>query len=174
MVDAPILKDSVMANQTSQIFESYVPVYDVVPEKWEDAREFLIEHLKKISNAVNIREIGWFLDEELLSGKQFIPGVNNNQAFRTILRKVITTTGIVSGLNTFAHGVTVDENFTLIDLWAAASNSSNFIGTPINGTGNIAASRAGLDINYDATNIYVLSNGTYDRCNIMFEYIQEV
>lgn len=163
-----------MTIQTSQIFESYVPVYDTVPEKWEDGRQFLVEHLKKISNAVNIREIGWFLDEELLSGKQFLPGVNNNQVFRTVLRKVITTSGIVAGLNTFAHGITIDVNFTLIDLWAAASNSSTFIGTPINGTGNIAAGRAGLDINYDATNIYVLSNGTYDRCNIMCEYMQEL
>jgi hypothetical protein len=54
----------------SQEFESYVPVYDTVPEQWEDARAFLVEQLKKISNAVNVREIGWLLDEELLSGKR--------------------------------------------------------------------------------------------------------
>jgi len=62
---------------SSQIFESYVPVYDAVPEDWESARQFLVEHLKKISNAVNAREISFFLDEELLSGKQFIPSANN-------------------------------------------------------------------------------------------------
>lgn len=163
-----------MSNQTSQIFESYVPVYDAVPEKWEDGRTFLVEQLKKVSNAINIREIGWYLDEELISGKQFYPGINNNQSFRTVLRIVIDAGPIVSGLNTFPHRVTVDVNFTLIDLWASASNSSIFVGTPINGTGNIAASRAGLDINYDATNVYILSNATYDRCNIFFEYLQEI
>ena len=28
---------------TSQEFESYVPLYDVVPEKWEEARADLLE-----------------------------------------------------------------------------------------------------------------------------------
>lgn len=80
----------------SQEFESYVPVYDTIPEKWEDARAFIVEQLKKISTAVNIREIGWLLDQELLSGKAFIPGSNNiisggsSQTFRSVLRKVVS------------------------------------------------------------------------------------
>lgn len=162
-----------MSSSVNQTLEAYVPPYNYVPEKWEDGRQFLVEVLRRISTAVNIREIGWFLNEQLLTGKAFIPSSNNNQAFRSIFRIVIPTTGIASGLNTFAHGLVVDANFTLIDLWAAASNSSTFIGTPINGTGNIATSTPGLDINYDATNVYVLSNGTYDRCQIIMEYLLE-
>ena len=62
-----------MTYNSSQIFESYIPVYDAVPEGWEQARPFIVEQLKALANAANIREIGWYLDEELLSGKQFIP-----------------------------------------------------------------------------------------------------
>ncbi len=163
-----------MTSQTSQIFEAYVPVYDVIPEKWEDARIILVEQLKKLANGVNSREISFFLDEELLAGKLFIPGVNDNQLFRSVLRKVIVTPGLIAGTNTFAHGVIVDINFTNIDLWASVSNSTTLIGTTISGTGNRAAARPGLDIDYDSTNIYILSNGTYDRCNIFWEYIQEL
>ena len=50
-----------MPRLDSQTLESYVPVYDVVPEKWEEARPFLVEQLKKISEGVNTREIGFFL-----------------------------------------------------------------------------------------------------------------
>src|SRR5271168_161302 len=113
----------------SQNLESYVPVYDVIPDKWEDARSFIVEQLKRLANAVNIREIGWFLDQELLSGKAFIPGVNNanngatNQAFRTILRTVVVFPGLVIGANTQPHGITVDANFSLIQMFGAATNA---------------------------------------------------
>jgi hypothetical protein len=36
-----------MDTRDSQIFDSYLPVYNVVPEKWEDARPLLVEILKK-------------------------------------------------------------------------------------------------------------------------------
>lgn len=164
-----------MTINTSARFESYLPVYPYIPDKWEDAREILIEHMKLISNVVNSREIGYFLDEELLAGKFMYPGTTNNQELRSVFRLVIDTGGLVAGLNPpFPHGLTVDIKFTLIELWAAASNSTTFVGTEINGTGNIAAARTGLDINYDATNIYILSNGTYDRANIFIEYMTEI
>ncbi len=163
-----------MTVPSSQYYEAFVPVYDVCPEKWEEAREFIVEQLKKIANAVNIRDIGWLADEEILSGKQMYPGTANTQLFRTVFRLVINSGALVNGLNTIPHGLNITAGFTLIDLWAAASNSITLVGTPINGTGNIAAARTGLDINYDATNVYILSNGTYDRSNIFFEYMEQL
>ena len=109
----------------SQNLESYVPVYDVAPKTWEEGMPFIVEQLKKLANAVNAREIGFFLDQELLSGKSFIPGVNiasgggSSQQFRTILRKVITFPGLTVGLNTQPHEVTVDANFSLIQMFGA-------------------------------------------------------
>lgn len=43
----------------STVFDSYVPVYDVMPETWEEARPALLEFIKKLSNAINVREIGF-------------------------------------------------------------------------------------------------------------------
>lgn len=148
--------------------DSYVPVYDTVPEKWEQARPFLVEQLKKITNAVNIREIGFFLDEELLSGKAFIPGTtimgNNPGQFRQILRIVVVFGPITAGLMTRAHNVTVDANFTLIALWACAFNSSTLVGTQFGNSDTISM---------DVMNIYITSNGTYDKCYAVMEYVQE-
>ncbi len=156
----------------SQIFESYVPVYDVVPDKWEDARPFIVEQLKKITNAVNIREIGWFLDEELLSGKAFIPGLNNaldggtTQQYRQILRKVIEFPGLVIGANVQPHGITVDANFSLIQLFGAATNATTLTGEPIpNGADTIT---------YDVTNIIITVGAAYTRSFAIIEYIQEL
>jgi len=154
-----------MTGPISQQFESYLPVYDYMPEKWEEARRPLVEHLKKISNAVNIREIGWFLDQEVLAGKQFIPGITtNNQAFRTILRVVVDFGGLAIGVNSKPHGVLVDANFSLIDLWGAATNAGTLTGNPINQP----------NITYDATNINITSAAVYTRAFAVFEYIQEL
>lgn len=153
-----------------QRLESFVPVYDAVPDKWEDARPFFVEQLKRISNAVNIRAIGWYLDEELLSGKAFIPGaaalnnIGTSQIFRTILRKVVDVGPLVAGANApVAHGITFDDNFTLIDLWVSGTNSTTFTARRI--TGN--------DIVMSATTLTITSPQAFDRAWAFFEYIQE-
>lgn len=158
--------------QDSQILESYVPVYDVVPEKWEEARPFIVEQLKKVSNAVNVREIGFYLDEELLSGKSFIPGSNqmvdggSSQQFRTILRKVIVFPGLTAGANSQPHGIVVDANFTLIQLFGSATNATAMTGEPIpNGSDTIT---------YNATNIIITVAAAYTRAYAVIEYIQEL
>lgn len=158
-----------MTTQTSIEFESYVPVYDTVPESWEEARTFLIEVLKKISTAVNTRTIGWLLDEELLSGQAFVPGVtipgNNPGQFRQVLRKVVDVSPLAIGANTVAHGIIFDVNFTLIDIWVAATNSTTFMAV------NIADQ---TDLVMDATNLVITSSAVYDRAWCVIEYCQEL
>lgn len=156
----------------SQTLESYVPVYDVAPITWEEGRTFLVEQLKRLAQAINVREIGYFLDQELLSGKSFIPGLNSvydggdSQQFRTILRKVIVFPGLTVGVNTQPHGIIVDANFSLIQLFGAATNAVAFTGIPIpNGVNTIS---------YNATNIVITVTSAYTRAWAVIEYIQEL
>lgn len=162
----------------SQHFESYVPVYDVVPEKWEDAREFLVEHLKKISNAVNIREIGWYLDEELLSGKQFIPGVTatgNVQQFRSVFRKIIDFGALPNtGFKAVPHGINVDTRFTLLHLYACATDPVGLTSFEIDHAENLTGN---VWMYMDANNINIVTNSnrsSYSRCFVTVEYILEL
>ena len=156
----------------SQNLESYVPVYDAAPKTWEEGLPFIVEQLKQLANAVNVREIGFYLDQELLSGKSFLPGVSitseggSSQQFRTILRKVIVFPGLTIGVNTQPHGITVDGNFSLIQLFASATNAGALTGEPIpNGADTIS---------YNATNIIITVAAAYTRCFAIFEYIQEL
>ena len=157
---------------SSQEFETYVPVYDTIPEAWEEAQPFLVEQLKKISNGVNAKTIGFLLDEELLSGQAFIPGVNNgtdssggSNQFRSVLRKVIDLGSLSMGLNAgVAHGIVFDANFTLIDLWVAATNSMTFMAQDISGN----------DVVMNATTIVVTSPAAFDRSFAFIEYCQEL
>jgi hypothetical protein len=166
-----------MSFSQDQNFESYLPVYAVIPENWEQGREFLVEQLKRISNVVNAREIGWFLDEEVLTGKQFFPTTNTPQGqYRSIFRKVIDF-GALPNVTTknVAHGVTVDSNFSLIDMWIAATDPVNLVGFSLKYWSQDATED--IVLNYDATNVNVttLSNySAYSRSYVIMEYIQEI
>jgi hypothetical protein len=154
-----------MVDETN--FDSYLPLYDTVPEKWEEGRQFLIEVLKKISEMVNIREIGWYLDEELLSGKQLIPGAVNPQEYRSIFRKVLDCGPLVSGVEKdIPHGIVYDANFTLIQLFGAATNTAMFNAQPI--PNNI------MSVRMDAVNIKIIPDNDYDRSFCVIEYILEL
>ncbi len=166
----------------SQFFESYVPVYDEVPDSWEDARGFLAEQLKKISNAINIRTIGWLLDEELLSGQQFIPSnptaliQGTAPQFRSVLRKVVDFGALPNaGLKQVPHGVTFDSNFTLIRLFASATDPTALTAISIDHAALIL--NQNINIFLDSTNINITTAfnfSTYTRCFVFIEYIQEL
>lgn len=167
----------------SQQLESFLPVYDAVPDKWEDARSFIVEQLKRISNAVNIREIGWFLDQELLSGKAFIPGaeamidLSTSQVFRTVLRKVIDFGPLpAAGTKSVPHGITVDANFTLVQMFAAATDPVNLIAFPIDHADPGGLANA-VTVIMNATNVEItvgVNRSSYTRCFVTIEYLQEL
>ena len=146
----------------SQNLEAFLPTYPFIPEEWQEARQFLTETLKMTANSTNVKEIGWYLEEEAISGKQFFPGSVQDQ-YRTIFRKVIDFSPLAIGVNSQPHGVTIDANFRLINLYGAASDTVAFTGTPINQP----------NINYDATNINITSAAVYQVAQAVFEYILE-
>lgn len=167
----------------AQQLESFVPVFDAIPDKWDDARPFLVEQLKRISNAINIREIGWFIDEELLSGKAFIPGSQNidnlstSQVFRQVLRKVIDFGALpAAGTKSVPHEIMFTDNFTLVQLFGAATDSLGLVAIPIpegdpTGLGN----QVRLDM--DATNVNItvgVDLSAYNRCFVTIEFMQEL
>lgn len=168
-------------NIDSQILESYVPVYESIPEKWEDAKPLVVEQLKKIALAINSREIGFYLDEELISGKAFIPGTvsgwsGTNQIFRTILRKVIDFGSLPhTASKSVPHGIVADFSFTLIALWACATDPSG-LKIPIPYATPVALNQT-ISLQMDAIN-FTITTGTnrtnFNRCFIVCEYIQEL
>jgi len=167
----------------NQQLESFVPVYDAVPEKWEEARPFLVEQLKRLALAVNIREIGWFLDEELLSGKAFIPGatalsdLSTSQVFRQVLRKVIDFGALpAAGTKAVPHGINVDANFTLTFMGAYATDPVAFIAFPIP-YGDPTGLANAVALTMDATNVRItvgIDRSQFTRCFVTIEYLQEV
>ena len=152
-----------MSTNSSQRFESYVPVYDAIPDKWDDAQQFLTETLRKVTESLNVKEIGYYIDDEVLSGKQYTGMSTTPQQYRDIFRKAIDTGAIAAGANSLAHGITFDSMFQLIDMWIAGTDSA----------GQLASIITDANATMDATNVTFTSPRAYDKGTLVIEYLKE-
>jgi len=149
---------------SSQNLETYLPIYDAVPPEWEQSRPFFVEQLKRISNSVNDKVNGLYIDDETLTGKQFISdnGVAND--FRSVFRKTIPVQPLVAGANSFPHNLTFDSNFTGVIYYVTATDS---------------ISKRMITMTYpyvdsSSTDILINSPAAFDRAYAVVEYLREI
>ncbi len=171
-----------MSGLTSQDLESFVPAYGTVPQKWEDAQAFLSEQIKRITQGINVREIGWMLDQQLLNGQQFIPSATalatdpTNAIYRAVFRKVVDCGALPNAATkSVAHGINVDANFTLIHLYAGATKATAaFASIPL--PYSSPTLNENIKINLDVTNINIttaIDYSAYTRTFVTVEYLLE-
>jgi hypothetical protein len=166
-----------MSALTQQDLEAFLPAYGSIPEKWDDARAFLSEQIKRISQAVNVREIGWMLDQQSYNGQQFIPLASSTSGvYRSVFRIVVDCGSLPNATTkSVAHGLTVNENFTLIHLYAAATKASSaFASLPI--PYSSPTLNENIKINLDDTNINIttaIDYSDYTRTFTTIEYLLE-
>lgn len=171
-----------MSALTSQDLETYLPPYGTIPANWDDAQSQLSEIIKRITQAINVRTIGFYLDQQLLTGGQFIPSSysftsSTNVTYRSIFRKTIDVGALPNaGTTTIPHGITVDENFTLVQLWGAATKpTSAFSSIPL--PYSSPTLNQNIKLNMDATNINITTAIDYSSYTTVFatvEYLLEV
>ncbi len=74
--------------------------------------------------------------------------------------------GLVPGINTQPHGIVIDDNFSLIQMFGAATNALALTGEPLpNGVDTIS---------YTATDVVVMVAAAYTRAWVTLEYLQEL
>lgn len=152
-----------------QLNNSFIPVYDDIPEDWNSARQTLVEYLKQITNGVNLRDVGYLLEEPIITGKLFQPSAlpddnTSPQQFRQIFRVVVNIGPLMPGLNPGVnHGITFDSNFTLVQLWVSGTNTTTFTARTI----------TGHDVLMNATQIVITSPQAFDRSWCVIEFLLE-
>jgi len=165
---------------------TFLPVYDVVPDEWEEAQSMLSDALRLISETVNTKDSGYMIQQEILASSQFYKGTG--EALRPIYRKVIdfgtlpdnTTKTLTHGISTNSDGTSIDSKFTLVNMYLSATKGTITADpNPI----SFSLQYYSLDLSADivlyltAVNVVVktLSNySLYTRSSIVLEYIKEV
>lgn len=166
-----------MADSENEVF--YLPEYDVIPDQWSEAKGFLVEALTFMADSINAKEIGWYYDTITDTGKKFIPVTNEatSNQWRTVFRKVIDTGALPDTTTTnTAHGITIDDDFSLIDLYGGATKpASAYASVPLPFASGTLADNISVDV--DATNINITTSkdySAYTRSYVVIEYMQEV
>jgi len=158
----------------SEAFDFSVPVYQTMPANWQDAREFLVEQLRKIATQINVRENGYYFDIEQLSGASLYP---DGGELRDVFRKVLP----VGALNDFSatptqtipHGITTTSDTRLFRLFGSATDPGLTSAIPLP---FVSAAGNHLELSIDGTNVYIKGSSDYSAYTSAFvvvEYVQQ-
>lgn len=169
----------------SNDFDSFIPVYNSIPDEWQDARQFLIERLREITDSSNSKDYGLYIDRQTLNGQEWLPNGTATK-YRECIRKVIDIAPLPDfgavGLDPkrVAHGITFSENTCITRLYGAATDpsaSSITLGIPLPYVQMAGGAHIGIEI--DGTNIIINGDGAtdysaYTCAYIVVEWIDEV
>lgn len=152
----------------SEDLQAFIPVYESIPDKWEEAQQFLTEFFRKVSIGINSRERGFYVDDEILSGQMFFPGIGDD--YRGVFRKVVNFGTLPNtAAKSVAHGLTIDSNVSFTRLYGMATDPVSLKGIPL-------PCRT-IDLEITSTSIIITTTSnrsSYTRCFVVIEYIQEL
>ncbi len=159
------------------------------PEDFNDSfRIRLTQNLNNLAIALNAKENGFYFDNEVPTGRLFIPrftgegsliSASTNFSFRPVYRLVIDFGALPNNATkSVAHGITTDENYSIVHLYGTATNpgaSTLTSAIPIPSASSVGADNVQLEM--DATNINIttgIDRTAYTRTFVVIEYIKEV
>jgi len=151
-----------------------LPLYDTVPDDWESAKGMLVESLKQIISTLNTKESGYLALQEVLScGLLF---TNTNNTFRQIFRKVVDFGALPNNTTkNVAHGIAVDSNFRLVNLYLSATNPTALTSFSLQYWSNSATDD--IKLNLTSTNVVVVTKSNYSSYTsnlVVIEYVKEI
>ena len=173
-----------MSSSFKGTFNNFLRENHIFPENDKEEYDIkLRKYLNDISSAVNTKDSGLYTDEEVITGKQFIPiystdkGANLN--YRDVFRKVIDFGALPdSSTKNIAHGITTTQDYSLVGFYGTATQpgvSTLESGISINYV-NVAAPADGVQLDIDETNVSITTTTAnytiYTRCFITVEYIK--
>lgn len=148
---------------------------DVTSPEFKELLVRLYQNINNISIAVNLKDSGYYVDQEFVNGQQFFnPTPNTTADYRADFRKLIDFGTLPNaGTKSVPHGITVDANTTWTRIYGAATDPVNLIGLPLPYASPTDANE--IELYVDATNVNVItgSNRTaFTRCYIILEYLK--
>jgi len=149
-------------------------------EAKEDLKEFLVKLYQTTNNIaliVNIKETGYYVEQEFVNGKLWYPNKNLSSStaqtpeYRQEFRKVIDFGALpAAGSKAVNHNITTDANTRWKRVYATATNTTTFAGITI-------TTSAALSVRATATQVIITTGGinysAYNACDVIVEWIRQ-
>lgn len=161
----------------SNEYDTYIPVYNDIPENWEESRQFLVEQTREMTNGINAREVAIYVEDEQLTGGQFVKGTATPPQFRNIFRKVVPFGALPNaGAKSVPHNITLSPDTLIIKHHAWGNDLVGNLSIPIpyvnvlNPADGVQIERIGANITITTTTGNYIN---YTSTFVILEYIQE-
>lgn len=175
-----------MSSSLNGSINNFIPESYIFPEDNDEEYDVkLRQYLNNISSAVNTKDSGLYTDEEVVTGKQFLPLFSTDTStslnYRNVFRKVIDFGALPNaGTKTVSHGITTTQDFSIIRLYGVATAPG--VSTLLNSVPipyvNVGTPTNGVELSMDATNIVMKTTTAtfiiYIRSFVVVEYIKVV
>ena len=164
---------------TTTLFDvSEIQEIDVNSEQFKELLVRLYQTVNNIALATNLKETGYYLTQEFVTGGVYFNAANNFNLLRPIYRTVVNFGALpAAGTKTVAHGIPAVTNaFSFVKLYAVSTDptSVTFIPIPYVSASSVTDN---LEIYADATNVYIITGGTdysaYTTTYVVLEYLKE-
>jgi len=151
--------------------QSFLPTTLIIPDL-ENEDEFnyvMSDYLKKSSAAVNEKDIGQYLQTEVLCGQKFFNDEDTKNT-HSVYRKVIDFGALpASSAKTVPHGIDIQESTRFTRIYGTANSPSSFIPLPY------ADSTAANSISLEITELNVeittaIDYSAYTETYVVVEY----
>lgn len=163
---------------------NFQPEVYLFPEQYnDDFRLQLRKYLNNIASALNVKENGFYLEEETPTAGVFIPIAtpksSANVKFRPMFRKVVDFGALPNATTkSVPHGISTTENYSIIKLQGGATDAgvstlNSALAIPMDGIPN----NQRVSLTMDATDVIIqtsMDRTNYTRTFIVIEYIKEV
>jgi hypothetical protein len=149
--------------------------------EFKDLLVRLYQNVNLIANVLNIKDSGYYVQDEFVCGQVFYsnPSLNSssttNPTNRQVFRKVVNFGALPdTGTKRMPHGIPFNASFSITRFYAAASNPTSLTYIPIPYASNTAADV--VEMYADDTYVYIITASTmsaYTICNVIIEYIKQ-
>lgn len=139
----------------------------------------LYQNINNIATALNLKETGYYAQEEMVIGKQYYPdpalGSNTSQypQYRQVFRKVIDFGALPnSGTKQVAHGIDVNNRLKFTHIYGVANDTSGHKYIPL----PYAHPTERVILNVEGNNAQVntaTDMTRYDTTYVVLEYIKQ-
>jgi len=150
---------------------------DVTSNEFKELLVRLYQTTNNISLALNLKDSGYYAEQEFVTGAQYPPTTptvgNSPTEGRQVYRKMVSFGALPNATSaSVAHGITTSSTFYLTALYAGASNPGTaWLSIPYASP----TLNENISISMDATNITIttgIDRTAYTTCYVVIEYLK--
>ncbi len=142
-----------------------------MPDDIDQLKIRLRQYFNDIASSLNVKDSGYYVQTETITGQLFLPNFGTDKAsnvtYRPAFRTVVPFTGLTTGANTVAHGLSPTATWHFTRIYGVIEDTAAPLWVPI--------PNDDIHVDVDGTNINITITASYNGYDgrVILEYLKE-